>query len=263
MQAYLESLFQRREELLVTIKKAKKWLEDTIDGHLEIGTGKKISFYLVSPATGGRRMYIPKSNKDLAEALASKAYAERVLARATRELAALDRYIRRVTGRTPEEVFSEMCDARKVLVRPFLETDEEYARRWENAPYEHGTAFLENKIYPTKKGDLVRSKSEAIIADMYYDQGIPYRYEQLLQFKDGVMLDPDFTVLNRKTRTVVYHEHFGKMDDPVYRKRNLAKVDIYRRHGIYTGKNMILTFEGDGTMLNIKEIRDMMRELFL
>ncbi|MBR5975786.1 MAG: hypothetical protein IK020_11460 [Clostridiales bacterium] len=233
------------------------------DAHLEIGNSKsKTSMYIVSEQTEGRRQYIPKKNIDLAKALATRSYIERFLRRAKDELAALEVYIRRVTEKSPEELYSNMCDARKALIRPLLVSDEVCARMWEQAPYIHGSSYPEMKIYPTKKGDLVRSKSEVLFADTYLDMGIPYRYEQELRFPDGAVLDPDFTLWDKKNRREIYHEHCGKMDDPGYRKRFMEKIDIYRRNGIYTGKNLILTFEGDGTTLNMKEMRTMISGLF-
>ncbi len=264
MQAYIESLIKRREILTAMLARAKAGCRSSPTGRLDIcASGKRIFWYQVSNQSGGRRKYIPKKDIALAKALASKSYSENLVFRISRELASLNRYIRIVTGNTPEDLYSEMSPARQALVRPLLVTDDELARSWEAAEYTRGTSFPEKKIYPTKKGDLVRSKSEVFFADMYLEMGIPYRYEQELRFPDGEVLDPDFTLWDKKRRQEMYHEHCGKMDDPVYRKRFHEKIDIYRRNGIYTGKNLILTFEGDGTTLNMLEMRNMISEIFL
>ena len=96
---------------------------------------------------------------------------------------------------------------------------------------------------------------------MYYELGIPYRYEAEVQLSNGKIKYPDFTLLNIRTREVIYHEHLGLMDDENYRKVNLIKLDEYRRNGIYLGKNLIITYEAEGCYLNIREIRDMCREI--
>ncbi|MBO4689147.1 MAG: hypothetical protein J5636_11630 [Clostridiales bacterium] len=219
--------------------------------------------YLVSEQTAGRRKYITRKEVALARALASRTYLERFIFRASRELISLNAYIDCISGKSPEKLFTNMCDARKALIRPLLVSDEVCERLWEQAPYTQGSTFPEKKIYPTKKGDMVRSKSEVLFADTYLEMGIPYRYEQELRFPDGSVLVPDFTLWDKKNRREIYHEHCGKMDDPVYRKRFLEKNDIYRRNGIYTGKNLMLTFEGDGTTLNMKEMRAMISDMFL
>ena len=64
-------------------------------------------------------------------------------------------------------------------------------------------------------------------------------------------------------REVIYHEHFGRMDDEGYRKKNLRKVEEYRRSGIFVGKNLILTFEEDGCPFNIREFEKSIREILL
>jgi hypothetical protein len=264
MQAYIDALNKRYEILCKTISQARAKCKNAPEGYLHISAGKKqINWYRVSAESPGRHVYIPQKDIDLAKALASKTYVQKFILRASRELRSLEEYLRRVTGKTPEDLYSEMSVHRRKLVQPLLVTDEISAALWESTAYVHGTSFPEHKIYPTKKGDLVRSKSEAFIADTYYEMGIPYRYEQVIVFPDGSELDPDFTVWDKKNRKEIYHEHCGLMDDPGYRRRFLQKIDIYRKHGIYTGRNLILTFEGEGIALNMREVRTMLGELFL
>ena len=61
---------------------------------------------------------------------------------------------------------------------------------------------------------------------------------------------------------MIYHEHLGLMDNEEYRHANLIKLDEYRRNGIYPGKNLIITYEGDECYINIKEIKQMIQEIF-
>ena len=96
---------------------------------------------------------------------------------------------------------------------------------------------------------------------MYYELGIPYRYEAELRLKNEKRKYPDFTLLNIKTRKVIYHEHLGLMDNEEYRKMNYAKLDEYQKSGIYMGKNLIITYEGEGCYLNIKDIKRMVQNV--
>ena len=80
--------------------------------------------------------------------------------------------------------------------------------------------------------------------------------------KNGRKKYPDFTLLDVKKRRLIFHEHLGMIDDDDYRRRNLRKLDEYRKNGIYPGKNLIITYEGDGSYLNVKEIREMVRGIF-
>ena len=55
--------------------------------------------------------------------------------------------------------------------------DEKFAEAWEKEGYNTNPYYPEQRVYSTKKDELVRSKSEVMLADMYYEMGIPYRYE--------------------------------------------------------------------------------------
>lgn len=51
---------------------------------------------------------------------------------------------------------------------------------------EHGGAFLERGlVHRTTRGELVRSKSEVIVADLLDALGLPYAYEQPFTGSDG------------------------------------------------------------------------------
>ena len=52
------------------------------------------------------------------------------------------------------------------------------------------------------------------------------------------------------------------MDEEDYLNHNLAKIEEYRKNGIFIGKNLILTFESASCPLNIGEIRKSMKEIF-
>jgi hypothetical protein len=98
---------------------------------------------------------------------------------------------------------------------------------------------------------------------MYYELGIPYRYECALKLPNGKIKYPDFTLLDTKRRRLIYHEHMGLMEEDRYRKDNLSKVNEYRKNGIFIGKNLVLTFEGPGYPFNIADIKKSTEEIFL
>jgi ATP-dependent DNA helicase RecQ len=87
--------------------------------------------------------------------------------------------------------------------------------------------FLLGKIYATIKGDLVRSKSEVIIANLLYQHGISYEYENELYYDGNKRLSPDFTLtVNGKE---YYWEHLGMIGKDDYDKRWLEKQSIYQQ----------------------------------
>ena len=121
--------------------------------------------------------------------------------------------------------------------------------------------FLDsNLIYRTDHGELVRSKSEWIIADKLHAAGIDYQYEQPLML-DGVERFPDFTIVDDDSGQTWYWEHNGMLSNSDYRQRWERKLEAYRRQGILPlaeggGKNgtLLVTEEKQGAGLSAQDI---------
>ncbi|KYG09089.1 hypothetical protein BE21_20050 [Sorangium cellulosum] len=93
--------------------------------------------------------------------------------------------------------------------------------------------FLEDGlIHRTRRGDLVRSKSEVIIADALFTERVKYHYELDLVGSDGKRRSPDFTIPDEASDVTYYWEHLGMLYDPAYRARWEAKLAWYRKEGI-------------------------------
>ena len=104
----------------------------------------------------------------------------------------------------------------------------------------------------TNRGERVRSKSEKILADYFFQKGIIYKYECPLYLKSIGVVHPDFTFLSRKTRQEIYWEHDGRMDDPIYAQNAVRKIQAYEKNGIYPGERLILTFETTKNVLDME-----------
>jgi len=95
------------------------------------------------------------------------------------------------------------------------------------------TRFLgDGLIHRTERGDLVRSKSELVIADKLQARGIDYAYEQPLLLADGRVRYPDFTIADPARGVTYYWEHLELLDDPSYRSRWERKRAEYLAAGI-------------------------------
>ena len=93
--------------------------------------------------------------------------------------------------------------------------------------------FLEEGlIHRTERGDLVRSKSELVIADKLHARGIDYAYEQPLVLANGRTRYPDFTIEDHARGVSFYWEHLGMLDDSGYRARWEGKRAEYLECGI-------------------------------
>ena len=122
--------------------------------------------------------------------------------------------------------------------------------------------FDEYKIHLTVEGELVQSKSEAIIANALHYNSIKYNYELPLTLGNRTIY-PDFTIKDPDTGEVWYWEHCGLMSDKDYVKRWRKKEKLYAEHGITQDTNLIVTEEYRGEGLDTQEIDALIKEKFM
>lgn len=262
MKEILRLMKEREEILKKAIAKAKREEGSFPDGKLRISYSNNRPRYFKTMRGGDARgEYIIKEKRREVAALAQKDYNERFLKTAEAELKRLERDIQLFSRENVDLLFQNLNEYRKKLIEPYIITDEQYALDWQLKEFKPNPYMPENKIYDTSRGEMVRSKSEAILADMLYNAGIPYHYEKPLYLKKGRVLYPDFTLLKVSTRKEIYLEHFGLLEDEEYLRNAVGKLDEYRSNGIYPGKNLIFTYETQYSPLDIKGIKKMIIEL--
>ncbi len=254
-----QQLVKRREYLTQLREEIARQSINLPQGRLRVNNDRGIArYYHISKDGDTHGKYISKENLDLAGKLAQKDYLQNMCRIVNNELKDIEKYLSGHREHALEEVYNKLNGYRQNLVTPLVTSDEFYAREWEQQAYITNPYYPEEKVYPTKKEEFVRSKSEVLLADMFYEMGVPYRYEAQLQLENGKVRYPDFTLLKVHTREEIYHEHFGLMDDGAYRQACFVKLDEYRKNGIYLGKNLIITYEAEGSYLNRKEIKKQM-----
>lgn len=124
------------------------------------------------------------------------------------------------------------------LLNLSLPEHSETARRLTNLfsdpnPVKHVETFLEEGlIHRTIRGELVRSKSEVIIANLLHSLGIVYAYEQPFVGKDGSVRYPDFTIEDAESGRRIFLEHLGMLNEPAYLRRWQAKLNWYRSQAV-------------------------------
>lgn len=94
-----------------------------------------------------------------------------------------------------------------------------------------GRFYEKYLIHRTSRGEMVRSKSEVIVADHLANMHIEYSYEQPLTI-DGVTKYPDFTVEDAESGDTFYWEHCGMLHVPSYLRRWEEKLLWYKDKGI-------------------------------
>ena len=222
-------------------------------------------YYCRSDGYDATGRYLKKEEIGFAKQLAQKEYYEKALKAAEREKALLSTYLNKSDENALLKVYTDMKEGKRILVEPYVLTDEEFARRWQEKKFTGGKFEEDDPVYYTKRGDRVRSKSEQIIADRLFDAGVPYRYEYPFvydSFEGKKQIFTDFTALNRRTRKAYRWEHFGRMDDPKYRKSFFWKQFIYSQNNCIPGVGIIFTFEDNETPLDTRYVDKIIETYF-
>lgn len=207
-----------------------------------------------------RGRFLHKEEQETAKTYAQKEYDRLML----KEIERREKVIRFLARHGDEVdylgVYEGMAQAKRRLVEPYFTPDEEFRREWENAESEQRNSYPFINGFTTERGELVRSKSEKIIADKLFLKDIPYKYEAALQLGSRVIF-PDFTILRMNTREEVYLEHFGMMDDPEYCKKALDKIEEYEGAGICLGEKLFVTFESSEKPININQVNNLINRI--
>lgn len=213
-----------------------------------------------------KRKYITNNNIALAKELAKKHYYIDLKNIIQKRLKALNKFVTDYPFKEIEAIYDDLCDERKVLIDPIEITVKEKVKQWMEEVYEKNVSFSENLRYETEQGDIVRSKSEVIIANILYQhrKDILYKYEKPLEIIENgrkKTIYPDFTIINVHTGDVTYWEHAGIMDDAFYANEFVRKMNVYIANGLLPGKDVLLSFETKENALDIKLVKKMVINL--
>lgn len=104
----------------------------------------------------------------MARVLAQKGYYEKVKPLLERNLQALETLAKTYDTDVVDYVYDALIEERRVLVNPVQISAEEQRRQWNSEVYEPYLKYQENLKYETEKGEMVRSKSEVIIANILH-----------------------------------------------------------------------------------------------
>lgn len=275
----MEELRENLEQEITELEKIKQAAEGDLKhapkGTLHVLRKKNTDQYYwrIDPKdTSGK--YIRKSEEKLIKGLAQKDYAQKVLA----VLESIIRKKKKILQNWEEmdaqkqvlAVYEKLSPARQKLITPYLDTEEEFAEKWECKKKLEKEQVAQAERFPevyteiyTEKGECVRSKSEKILADKFYMMKIPYLYEVPLYVNGYGYIKPDFTVLNKRTRKEFYWEHFGMMDEKDYCEKAIKKIENLEKDGIFPGRNLILTYETKEHPLNMKIVERLIEQYLI
>ncbi|MBR5730549.1 MAG: hypothetical protein IKX89_01220 [Firmicutes bacterium] len=233
-------------------------------GSLRIKTRNGNSFYYVRICGHGSssERYIPASDKAAITALARKRYIKTVLPPLQKNLLAARQFLSLHSGMEENDLAGSVPSEILDLSEEIYITPKEKARRWMMQEWTECPDYDSRPQYKTLRGEYVRSKSEAFIADTLYRHAMPYLYEKPL-YLNGLRypLFPDFTIYDPFNDKTSYWEHFGMMDNAEYAEKTCRKLSVYLNAGLVPWKDLICTFETMRVPLSSADVDMIIRSL--
>lgn len=257
-----QMLEQEKKHLKIIVQKAKENLKNVPEGTLRISCSKNRVQYYHSTKNGKYNgIYIPKTEQELVKRLAQKDYDEKILSCAQKRLMQIDKILIDYEDDEIEQIYTKQHVERQRLLQPVEPTWEQLVKSWIEDAYEPKGFNDGTPVIYSDRGERVRSKTERSIANFLLKNDVPYKYECPLYLKGYGTVYPDFTMLSKKKRKLVYWEHDGKMDDPEYAISAVKKIQTYENNGIILGDNLIVTFETSKTVLNTSSIERIVQSM--
>lgn len=163
-----------------------------------------------------------------------------------------DGTVQNVDGRSALSLCEKSKEGRFLQVHDLLRLRQRYRKGPVN---DQGDDFRsEERIHRTARGDLVRSKSEVVIADALFYLGCDYQYEEGIADRFGHKVVPDFVI--RTPRGTYVWEHAGMMGNADYRQKWEKKVAWYKANGYTRDVNLFVTMEDVSSGIDSHEVRE-------
>lgn len=293
----LPLLRERIAELSSVVAALSKRLSRAPIGVLNVSPHRGgFQYFRVTAKTGRKGEYIPEEKMSLASAIAQRDYDAKMLNELQKLRGVLEKCVAKYDASVAENLYARLHPARRSLVTPLVYPDEDFVARWSAVKYAGREFDADGPVLMTARGERVRSKSEIIIADALFRRGIPYRYEfphELLHAgacdvdvargvgevragrrdaggsrgelrargRKRVVVYPDFTCLNVRTRKEFVWEHFGMIDVPEYCQNMASKMEMYLMNGFCLGKNFVMTTETHDRPLNSMMVEKILEQM--
>lgn len=258
---YYQKMLDEQQKLDTKIQTLQIELSQLPQGSLVCTkNGKYFKWYHL---VNNKLSYIPKKCHEFAQQLARKKILTIQLKNHLKEKKAVASYLKHcaMENDTVEAFLTTHPEFQNLLSSYYKPISRELIE-WKNAKFEKNTNYSEQLIQKTLSGNVVRSKSEALIDTLLHVNQIPFRYECALHL-DGTVLFPDFTIRHPVSGKTYYWEHFGLMDDPSYAKNACSKLQLYTSHGLLPSIHLITTYETAEYPLTSDKIEKIIQEYFL
>ena len=264
LQDYTALLKEQLEEIdrLIDVTETNlRQLEKVQNATVIVSISNGVTQYYLKDANSSKRRYVHSDQKEMLLKIAQHDYDKKVFKKLVMQRDTLKRFLAKYNINEIISLFEDMNDGKKKLVKPIIESEKEYVQKWYESFTLDQNGFREELIFPTERGEKVRSKSEKILADLFLKYGINYVYEPKIVIATGKVVFPDFAVLDIKRRRTILWEHLGKIDSEDYAVRNLKKIDTYERNGFILGEGLIVSSESKSAPVDLKVVRKKLKTL--
>lgn len=202
----------------------------------------------------GKKTYIGKADSKEVLQLQKRKFIEASLKRIEQNCVLMEQLIEGYKGIDPEEVMSNETRAYRTPPQCcFSMSGVHNGKKWGNKPYRKFKGFPEGLKHKTLKGEQVRSKSEALIANMLFVKKIEYHYEEEIDI-GGKTIPPDFKIFVKSQNKFKLLEHLGMLVKEKYRSDALAKMDFYFSNGYRLYDDILFTCDDLAGRINTQDI---------
>lgn len=252
---YKEELNNQLSELRQLEEESKRRLKSykgLEKGNIRVCTHNGVSQYYFKKKGENKEHYISRIEIGKIQFLIQRDYDEKILKKLQEMIKRLEKFNAAYDSNILDDFYNNLPVGRRELIKPIMPTGQTIIDEWYNNNPGNKNTYRIIHEFPTLRGEVVRSKSEKMIADLLFTKGIPYVCEPEVRLKDGSKACPDFLALNVKLNKSVYIEHLGLVDQELYATRNFNKLIDYEEVGIVLGDNLIITMETEKRPLDMK-----------
>lgn len=255
---YVEKDLEFQQKLFSIYRKELKLLPK---GSLSTQTIKGKTYY--THKLKDKRKYLGRKDQATVQALQKRHFLSASIKRIQSNLDAMEKFIKHYKMIDPNVIGDSFTKAYRPLPDDCFDLSKSINfTTWENEPYDKCKKFLEQLKHMTMKGEKVRSKSEAIVANMLVSRNIPYHYEEVLKLPD-ITLNPDFKIAVRSENRFRLLEHCGMISKPKYRDTFLEKLETYLLNGYIPFIDVVFTFDDQEGRIDTLQISKILNAFML
>ena len=255
----IESLKKEKDEqekIALALRKRESLFRKTPSGMLRVSKSNGVFQYYFKKDGTASYEYVPSSKREIVKELAQRDYETSLLKKLEENTKNIDRFIKHYRQDPVNNVYDKLSEGRKMIIDPVMFTDSMYIEKWYREHPGNMNPYPEKGIITTERGEVVRSKSEKILADMFNKYGIPYQYEPEIQLKGNKTVYPDFILLDIRKRKTYIWEHLGLAGNEDYAVSNLKKIYLYEKSGYHLGVDLLISEESEEMPLDLQLIKE-------